>query len=67
MPYSCAQNGHHFHEDDGAVFDRPRDLTQRGQIAVHCCHCAAVAHKTGYGERNPVTPNMVECGEYVVV
>lgn len=66
--HDCAHRGHHFHESDGAIFNRKRNVANRDVIDVHCCFCGAPATKSGYGARNaPTDPSTIACGEFVTL
>lgn len=72
MPdHDCAQRGHHFHESDGAIFNRERNqqtVRTRETVDVHCCWCQAAAAKTGYGARIALKePSTIPCGEFVTL
>jgi hypothetical protein len=71
--HDCAARGHHFHEADGAIFNRVHDrqtivTNAKDAIAVHCCWCATAATKLGYGAQNaPTEPSTIACGEFVTL
>lgn len=49
--WDCTHKGHVWLEEDGSVFNRPRDLTKREPIPVHCRYCEATAEQVGWGKR----------------
>ena len=50
-PRCTNHQGHHWHEADGTVFARVRDLASREVVPISCCHCQATENPTGWGER----------------
>lgn len=65
---NCARDGHCFHTEGGALFQR-HSGRPKGKVTVHCCWCPVTAATEGYSRQTrPAQPppfHVENHGEYL--